>query len=182
VSEEASRNTQRVRHTRNASRVLLTLLASFALLSLNGCEQRGEVKPLWIASLPFHFLESHNVREGVVVAFGADKEFYDETEELQGTLIGLDSKTGNKLWQNQINPARRYFQQGALQGGSFIVTGGSQVYYRDLNNALHAVDIHTGAERWQAKDVLAILTTAEGQVLVVNAVQCLTCKRNLASS
>lgn len=160
---------QRPGYKQKATRLFLALLAVWALLALNGCEKRGEVKPLWVAPLPFHFLESYNVADGVVVAFGADKEFYRETEELRGTLIGLDSQTGNKLWQQPIDPARRYLQQGSISGGSFIVVGEGLICFRDLKNALHALDRHTGTEKWRAKDVLAILTVADGQVFVVDA-------------
>ncbi|HEV7680896.1 MAG TPA: PQQ-binding-like beta-propeller repeat protein [Pyrinomonadaceae bacterium] len=147
----------------------LLLLTVVIFASLPGCEQRGEVKPLWIVPLPFHFLESYTVAEGVILAFGADQEFYDQTEKLAGTLIALDSKSGSKLWQHPIEPARRYFQQGELEGGSFIVIAEGLAFYRDLNNVLHAVDIKSGSELWQAKDVIAILTRSAGQVFVVSA-------------
>jgi outer membrane protein assembly factor BamB len=144
------------------------LLATIALFTLNGCEQRGEVKPLWITQLPFHYLDTYDVADGVLVAFGADKEIYTETETLAGTLIGLDSKTGNKLWQTQIEADGRYLKQGSLPGGHFTVVAAGLVFVRDHVNTLHALDTHSGAEKWQANDVLSLLTISDGQVFVIN--------------
>lgn len=154
-------------HTGKTGLIALLFVICF-LPALSGCEKRGEVKPLWIAQLPFHFLDSYKVENGVIVAFGAEQEIYSEADSVPGTLIALDSKTGNKLWQSQIAAAGRYLKQGTLKSESFVVVAAGYVFYRDQKNVLHALDTQTGAPRWQANDVLAILTIAESQVFVVN--------------
>lgn len=141
------------------------IVAASVAFTIAACSTRNEALR-WTAELPFPAVGTVAVDGERIVAFGWDGE---DGEEVAGTLVAYDARTGAQLWRRDLTT--RTLVEGLREPSPppYVLVAEGIVCCRDASSRILVVEASDGSDRWTGPVSASVASVAGGAVRAIDS-------------